>query len=89
MDIQKHVFVTKCAQINYIIMQFKFEKYLHMIENDDLRKTLTSLRVSAHTLEIERGRYQNIHGEQRYYEPRYDKTGFLHMRKQRRRSASR
>ena len=32
---------------------------------------------------------ETIHGVHGVYEPRYEKTGFLHMRKQRRRSASR
>ena len=30
-----------------------------------------------------------VHNGSKPYEPRYEKTGFLHMRKQRRRSASR
>ena len=44
--------------------EFKFEKYLQVVENDKLRKTLTSFRISAHNLEIEHGRYQNIPREQ-------------------------
>ena len=39
---------------------FCFEKYLDCITNDYFRKSLTSFRVSAHNLEIERGRYYNI-----------------------------
>ena len=39
---------------------FGFEKYLECIMNDKFRKSLTSFRVSAHNLEIERGRYYNI-----------------------------
>ena len=54
-----------CAQINNFSKlhyyakfksEFKFEKYLQVIENDKLRKTLTSFRVSVHNLEIERDR---------------------------------
>ena len=64
-----------CAQINNFSKlhyyakfksEFKFEKYLQVIENDKLRKTLTSFRVSAHNLEIERRRYQNIPREHRF-----------------------
>ena len=39
---------------------FCFEKYLDCITNDNFRKSLTSFRVSAHNLEIERGKYYNI-----------------------------
>ena len=39
---------------------FCFEKYLDCIINDNFRKSLTSFRISAHNLEIERGRYYNI-----------------------------
>ena len=37
----------------------------------------------------EPGTLSNINTKQDIIEPRYEKTGFLHMRKQRRRSASR
>ena len=33
--------------------------------------------------------FRNLNVLLRQYEPRYEKTGFLHMQKQRRRSASR
>ena len=36
------------------------EKYLLVLKNQDIRKCLTSFRISAHQLEIEAGRYKNI-----------------------------
>ena len=45
--------------------EFKFEKYLQVIENEKFRKTLTAFRVSAHNLEIERGRYRDENRERR------------------------
>ena len=41
--------------------EFKFEKYLQVIENEKIRKRLTAFRVSA----IERGRYWDKNGERR------------------------
>ena len=39
---------------------FEKEPYLDMVENFSDRNNLTRLRISAHHLEIERGRYNNI-----------------------------
>lgn len=43
---------------------FKFENYL-IIGNYDQRKSLTKFRISAHDLEIERGRYTGIQQQNR------------------------
>ena len=40
--------------------EFKFENYLTSIQNDHLRKHLTSIRLSSHPLEIETGRKNGI-----------------------------
>ena len=49
--------------------QFKkyhsFEKYLSTVRNPHHRKSLTRLRLSAHHLPIELGRYKNIHKSER------------------------
>ena len=39
--------------------------YLDIIKNRDIRKCFTRFRVSAHDLEIERGRYKNIESDNR------------------------
>jgi len=39
---------------------FRLETYLEIIKNGNERKQLTRLRLSAHRLEIERGRYKGI-----------------------------
>ena len=44
---------------------FKMEIYLNVIGNRDIRKSFTQLRVSAHDLFIEKGRYKNIKLENR------------------------
>ena len=53
---------------SYVLYKNNFvcEKYLSVIHNVDIRKNLTRLRVSAHSLKIEKGRYQGI--------PRHDRT---------------
>ena len=45
---------------------FKYERYLNCISNDTNRLNLTRLRLSAHNLEIEAGRYLNIERENRF-----------------------
>ena len=47
---------------SYVLFKNNFgcEKYLTIIQNFELRRSLTRLRLSAHTLTIERGRYQGI-----------------------------
>ena len=44
---------------------FILEPYLFIIKNRDYRKQLTRLRISAHSLEIEQGRYKNKTREER------------------------
>ena len=44
---------------------FKKEMYLNVIKNRDIRKSFTRYRVSAHDLEIERGRYKSIKSDNR------------------------
>ena len=44
---------------------FKKEIYLNVIRNRDVRKCLTRFRISAHDLEIEKGRYKNIKSDKR------------------------
>ena len=45
---------------------FKKEIYLNVIRNRDVRKSLTRFRISAHDLEIEKGRYKNIKSDKEY-----------------------
>ena len=42
------------------------EKYLSEVRNTDHRMAMSKLRLSGHTLEIERGRYNNTQAEERY-----------------------
>ena len=53
------------AQFKHVI---KFEPYLNMVKNIKHRIMLTKFRLSAHDLEIEKGRYDNkpIKAEERY-----------------------
>ena len=44
----------------------KFEAYLDITDNINLRKTLTRFRTSSHALQIELGRQTNIKAEQRF-----------------------
>jgi hypothetical protein len=44
---------------------FVFEDYLSFIKNISLRKQLSCMRLSSHSLEIEVGRYSNINRENR------------------------
>ena len=39
---------------------FEYEKYLDVIKNGAIRRNLTCFRLSAHSLEIEVGRYSNV-----------------------------
>jgi hypothetical protein len=39
---------------------FGCEKYLSIVQNFNLRRSLTRLRLSAHQLAIEKGRYMGI-----------------------------
>ena len=49
---------------NYL--SYECEKYLSEISDVKLRVPLTKLRISAHDLEIERGRYTNTPRENKY-----------------------
>jgi hypothetical protein len=44
---------------------FGFERYLSHVKKFEHRKNITRLRISPHRLQIERGRYQGIHKEER------------------------
>ena len=44
---------------------FCAESYLFTTKNENKRKNLTRLRISAHTLEIESGRYKKLKREER------------------------
>lgn len=39
---------------------FKYEKYLDIVSNDYMRKEMSRLRLSSHSLLIETGRYNNV-----------------------------
>ena len=45
---------------------FKLEPYLKHINKNKFRRAMTSLRISSHALEIERGRYRNIPRKERF-----------------------
>ena len=45
--------------------EFKMEKYVECISNDKLRSELAAFRLSAHNLDIERGRHINVPRENR------------------------
>ena len=47
------------------LTEFKMEKYIEYISNDKLRTELAALRLSAHNLDIERGRHINVSRENR------------------------
>jgi hypothetical protein len=44
---------------------YKYEPYLDHVKNVQYRKDLTRFRISAHNLNIERGRYANLNIEDR------------------------
>ena len=48
--------------------EFKFEDYLINITNNEIRKNLTRLRLSAHKLAIKAGRYSGVERENRICE---------------------
>lgn len=45
--------------------QFMYEPYLNVIKDPIVRSCVTKLRISAHKLEIETGRYCNVTAENR------------------------
>ena len=58
--------MTKLDYYKRFKTEFKYEGYLDDISNDTNRTNLTKLRLSAHNLEIEAGRYLNIVRENRF-----------------------
>ena len=51
---------SKLAFYKTFKVNFIYETYLTQVNNPNHRKSLTRLRISAHNLPIERGRYKNI-----------------------------
>ena len=53
--------------ITYVIFkhEFEFEQYLDIMGENKYRQALTRFRISAHNLNIEKGRHLNINREQR------------------------
>jgi hypothetical protein len=45
---------------------FKYEKYLDLVSDDKLRKSLSCFRLCSHSLEIELGRYAGVNREARH-----------------------
>ena len=56
---------SKLAYYCQFKTEFKLEKYVECISNDKLRSELAALRLSAHNLEIERGRHIDVPRENR------------------------
>lgn len=48
-----------------VVQDFRAQAYIQATRNRHHRQALTKLRISAHTLEIERGRYRNVPRENR------------------------
>ena len=57
--------MDKLGTYRLIKQQFGFEKYLRVLPDRKLRKILAAFRVSAHKLQIERGRYSGQNLEDR------------------------
>ena len=61
--------INNCSKLDYYSKfkkTFCYEEYLDILNTDTLRKTLTCFRLSAHTLEIETGRYNGIDRSNRF-----------------------
>ena len=58
--------VGKMHLYNRIKQNFDFEDYLNEVRNPQYRKAYTQLRISAHRLEVERGRYLKIPRQSRF-----------------------
>ena len=50
----------KLCTYRYIKEQYCCEQYLEHLTDPSIRKNVTSLRISSHRLNVERGRYKNI-----------------------------
>ena len=63
----KQKIISEKKMRTYILYKndFCYEKYLDILATE-LRKPLTQFRISAHNLEIERGRYTRLPIVQRY-----------------------
>ena len=51
--------MDKLRTYRLIKQQFGFEKYLKVLSDRKLRMVLAAFRISAHKLQIERGRYSS------------------------------
>ena len=63
-----HAAINDSPKLKYYAMfkeKFEFESYLDDIRNDNLRIYLTRFRISAHSLAIELGRYNNTERDNR------------------------
>ena len=63
-----YAFISNASKLAYYCQfktEFKLEKYVECISNDKLRSELAALRLSAHNLEIERGRHIDVPRENR------------------------
>ena len=53
--------INECNKLEFysdIKSKFKIEPYLNLVENRSYKNALTRLRISAHSLHIETGRYE-------------------------------
>ena len=60
--------INNASQLEYFRRfkkNFEYERYLDVIKNGAIRRNLTCMRLSAHSLEIEVGRYSNVPRENR------------------------
>ena len=55
----------KLRTYKLVKQDFGIESYLELVHDKSVRKCLTSLRISAHRLRIERGRYRGEKPEER------------------------
>ena len=63
-----YAYISNASKLEYYSQfktEFKLEKYVECISNDMLRSQLAALRLSAHNLEIERGRHLDVPRENR------------------------
>ena len=57
---------SKLRTYGILKKEIGFERYLHEIKNPSIRKSVTKLRLSNHSLNIEIGRYKKLHKQQRF-----------------------
>ena len=65
LKINSTIGMDKLRTYRLIKQQFGFEKYLEVLPDRKLRKALAAFRISAHKLQIERGRYSGQNFEDR------------------------